>query len=90
MYRWVITALTLSAVLASPALSSSQEESKEKPTAAEILSEGRLISTKSDGNTKYDATNHFIVYDDHIYNCRIDLRFVHCLELQQITTDKLK
>ena len=89
--KHTLVALTLSAVLASPALSSSQEESKEEPiTAAEILSEGRLISTKSDGNTKYDATNHFIVYDDHIYNCRIDLRFVHCLELQQITTDKLK
>ena len=79
----ILTALTLSAVLASPAWS---EDTEEFPSAVEILKHGHVINTTG----KNDSFWTFVVFRGQVYWCTGSRYQTSCVALRQKQTKKAK
>jgi hypothetical protein len=79
----ILTALTLSAVLASPVWS---ENTEDFPSAAEILEHGQVINTTGE---MYKFRT-FIVFRGQVYYCNGDPSQTSCVALRQLQTKKAK
>ena len=83
LMRHLLSALILSAVLASPAWS---ENAEEFPSALEILKHGQVINTTGNNDNFWS----FVVFRGQVYRCTGSRYQTSCVALRQLQTKKAK